>query len=58
MKMYLSDAMTVGVSLAGIPALSVPAGMSDGLPVGVQLIGQRRSDATLLALARSMEAVS
>jgi len=58
MKMYLSDAMTVGVSLAGIPALSVPAGMSDGLPVGVQLIGQRKSDATLLALARSMEATS
>jgi len=58
MKMYLSDAMTVGVSLAGIPALSVPAGLSDGLPVGVQLIGQRKSDATLLALARSMEAKS
>jgi aspartyl-tRNA(Asn)/glutamyl-tRNA(Gln) amidotransferase subunit A len=55
MKMYLSDAMTVGVSLAGLPALSVPAGMSNDLPVGVQLIGQRRADATLLALARSME---
>lgn len=58
MKMYLSDAMTVGVSLAGIPALSVPAGLSDGLPVGVQLIGQRKSDATLLALAQSMEVKS
>lgn len=58
MKMYLSDAMTVGVSLAGLPALSVPAGMADGLPVGVQLIGQRRDDATLLALARSMEAAA
>lgn len=55
MKMYLSDAMTVGVSLAGLPALSVPAGLSNGLPVGVQLIGQRKSDAMLLALARSME---
>lgn len=58
MKMYLSDAMTVGVSLAGLPALSVPAGMADGLPVGVQLIGQHQSDARLLALARSMEATS
>lgn len=55
-KMYLADVMTVPASLAGLPALSVPAGMtSQGLPVGVQLIGQRRSDAALLALASSME---
>ncbi len=55
-KMYLSDAMTVGVSLAGLPALSVPAGNANGMPVGVQLIGQRKSDAVLFALAKSMEA--
>lgn len=55
-KMYLADIMTVPASLAGLPALSVPAGVtSEGLPVGVQLIGQRRSDAQLLALARSLE---
>jgi aspartyl-tRNA(Asn)/glutamyl-tRNA(Gln) amidotransferase subunit A len=55
-KMYLADVMTVPASLAGLPALSVPAGKTDqGLPVGVQLIGQRRSDANLLALAQSME---
>lgn len=55
-KMYLADIMTVPPSLAGLPAISVPAGMSDNnLPVGVQLIGARRSDAALLALARSME---
>ncbi len=55
-KMYLADIMTVPASLAGLPAISVPAGMtSGGLPVGVQLMGQRRSDAKLLALARSME---
>lgn len=54
--MYLADIMTVSASLAGMPAISVPAGAtSQGLPVGVQLIGQRRSDAQLLALARSME---
>lgn len=55
-KMYLADIMTVPPSLAGLPALSVPAGKTtDGLPVGVQLIGPRRSDAKLLALAKSME---
>lgn len=55
-KMYLADIMTVGASLAGLPALSVPAGKTDeGLPVGVQLIGQRQSDVALLALAKSLE---
>jgi len=55
-KMYLADIMTVGASLAGLPAISVPAGTTEaGLPVGVQFIGQRRSDAALLALAKSLE---
>ncbi len=58
-KMYLGDIMTVPTSLAGLPAISVPAGKSDvsGLPVGVQLMGPMRSDANLLALARSMETI-
>jgi len=57
-KMYLNDIMTVPASLAGIPAISVPAGFDEsGLPVGVQLIGPMRSDASLLATARSMEEV-
>ncbi len=55
-KMYLADIMTVPASLAGMPAISVPAGTTEaGLPVGVQLIGPRKSDATLLALARQGE---
>jgi aspartyl-tRNA(Asn)/glutamyl-tRNA(Gln) amidotransferase subunit A len=55
-KMYLADIMTVPPSLAGLPAISVPAGTSaNGLPIGIQLIGQRRTDANLLALAKSME---
>lgn len=55
-KMYLADVMTVPASLAGLPALSVPAGVTgEGLPVGVQLIGKQRSDAQLLALAKAIE---
>ncbi|MEI7917977.1 MAG: Asp-tRNA(Asn)/Glu-tRNA(Gln) amidotransferase subunit GatA [Candidatus Saccharibacteria bacterium] len=55
-KMYLGDIMTVPTSLAGLPAISVPAGRSEsGLPIGVQLMGPSQSDAKLLALARSME---
>ncbi|MGK2896786.1 MAG: Asp-tRNA(Asn)/Glu-tRNA(Gln) amidotransferase subunit GatA [Candidatus Saccharimonadales bacterium] len=55
-KMYLADIMTVPASLAGTPAISVPAGVTpEGLPVGVQLMGPRCSDAQLLALAASLE---
>ena len=57
-KMYLNDIMTVPASLTGLPSISVPAGTNnEGLPIGVQLIGQRQNDATLLALAKSMEEI-
>lgn len=56
-KMYLSDVMTVPASLAGIPALNIPAGMTNGgLPIGVQLMAPMRDDAKLLAFAKAMEA--
>lgn len=55
-KMYLADIMTVPASLAGLPAISVPAGSSStGLPIGVQLVGKMKDDAGLLALAKAME---
>ncbi len=55
-SMYLADVMTVAANLAGLPALSVPAGKSAaGLPIGVQVIGPQQSDALLLCLAQSME---
>ena len=56
-KMYLADIMTVPASLAGLPAISVPAGSNDeGLPIGVQLIGDYQSDGNLLKLAAEVEA--
>lgn len=55
-KMYLADIMTVPPSLAGLPAISVPAGQDkDGLPVGVQLIAKYQADNQLLGLVKQME---
>lgn len=55
-QMYLADVMTVPVSLAGLPAMSVPAGVSEsGLPIGVQIISKMKHDAQVIALARSAE---
>ncbi len=56
--MYLSDACTLPVNMAGLPGISVPCGLSDGLPVGLQLIGPAWSDARLFALGRAYEGVT
>jgi aspartyl-tRNA(Asn)/glutamyl-tRNA(Gln) amidotransferase subunit A len=56
--MYLSDACTLPVNMAGLPGVSVPCGLSDGLPVGLQLIGAAWSEAELLGLARGYEAIT
>ncbi|WP_268887609.1 amidase family protein, partial [Kingella kingae] len=53
---YLSDIYTIAVNLAGLPALSLPAGMgADGLPIGVQLIGNYFSEAKILSAAHQMQ---
>ena len=58
-QMYLADIMTVPASLAGLPAISVPAGEnSEGLPIGVQLIGNYQTDSRLLGLAKAVEVKS
>jgi aspartyl-tRNA(Asn)/glutamyl-tRNA(Gln) amidotransferase subunit A len=56
--MYLSDACTLPVNMAGLPGISIPAGLSDGLPVGLQFIGAAWSEARLLELARGYEAIT
>ena len=56
LTMYLNDIYTVPASLAGLPAVSVPAGQNqDALPVGIQLIGPAFSEPTLLRIAKTLE---
>ena len=55
LHMYLSDVMTVAANLAGVPAISLPAGLSQGLPVGLQLMAPQRADRQLLAMAKHAE---
>ena len=54
--MYLNDVFTVTVNLAGLPGISVPAGLdANGLPLGLQLIGRALDEATLFSLAGALE---
>ncbi|MDX8150337.1 Asp-tRNA(Asn)/Glu-tRNA(Gln) amidotransferase subunit GatA [Patulibacter brassicae] len=53
--MYAQDVMTLPVSLAGIPAISIPAGLADGLPVGLQLAGPAFSEPRILDAAHALE---
>jgi aspartyl-tRNA(Asn)/glutamyl-tRNA(Gln) amidotransferase subunit A len=53
--MYLNDLFTIPTSLAGLPGISVPAGLVGGLPVGLQIIGKALDEATVLRTAHAFE---
>ncbi|GBD12230.1 Glutamyl-tRNA(Gln) amidotransferase subunit A [bacterium HR24] len=55
LQMYLSDVFTIPVNIAGLPAISVPCGFSQGLPVGLQVIGRPFDEATVLRVAYAYE---
>ena len=56
MTMYLADVFTVPVSLVGSPSLAIPAGFSkEGLPVGMQLIGKKFDEQTILAAGEAYQ---
>lgn len=55
LTMYLNDILTIPVNLAGIPAISVPCGFADGMPVGLQIIGKALDESTILRTAHAYE---
>lgn len=57
LSMYLADIYTVSVNLAGVPAISLPSGEVNSLPVGLQLIGKNFDDVKLLQIAKAVETI-
>ena len=56
LQMYLEDIYTIGINLAGLPAISLPAGFSkDGMPIGLQLIGAQKGDVGVFQAAKAFE---
>ena len=54
--MYMEDVMSVSLNLAGVPGLAIPAGeTADGLPIGLQLVGPRRADKTLIEFSKELQ---
>ncbi len=54
-QMYLSDVCTLPINIAGVPAISIPAGFADGLPIGMQIIGKPFAEETILKVAYAYE---
>ena len=57
LKMYLMDAYTLSLNLAGLPGLSLPVGKASGLPVGMQIIGKAFAETQLLRIGKAIESV-
>ncbi|WP_368492951.1 Asp-tRNA(Asn)/Glu-tRNA(Gln) amidotransferase subunit GatA [Geobacillus thermodenitrificans] len=55
LTMYMNDILTIPVNLAGVPAISVPCGFVDGLPVGLQIIGKHFDESTVYRVAHAFE---
>ena len=55
LQMYLSDVFTIPVNIAGLPAITIPAGFGDGLPIGMQLIGKPFGEEIILRVAYAYE---
>jgi aspartyl-tRNA(Asn)/glutamyl-tRNA(Gln) amidotransferase subunit A len=58
LQMYLADIFTVPANLAGIPGLSLPCGLAEGLPAGLQLLGRPFDEATLLRAGHAYQSVT
>lgn len=55
LQMYLSDVCTLPINIAGVPALSIPAGFSEGLPVGMQIIGKPFAEETIMKIGHAYQ---
>ncbi len=55
LHMYLSDVCTLPINIAGVPAMSIPAGFAGGLPIGMQIIGKPFAEETLLKIAHAFQ---
>ncbi len=58
LQMYLSDVCTLPINIAGLPAISVPAGFDNGLPIGLQVIGKPFAEETILKIAHAYQQVT
>lgn len=58
MQMYLTDVCTLPINIAGVPAISIPSGFADGMPIGMQIIGKYFNEETILRVAHAYQQVT